>query len=189
MTPAKTVTVLHIRCLVLDCPGTWRIDHLEPGRSFGPWTCDECGRTIAGTRTADGADIEPGPERSTRTEVLLVLDPRARVVLVTRGMRRLVPETDEYNPTYFHEEHTCPENYFRSTQAVLAVWPDGEVDADPHGVGAVLAWRDDPGDDSAGEWAAEVLRLRAELRQAQARLVAEVERCPPGCTDPHGEAP
>jgi len=56
---------------------------------------------------------------------------------------------------------------------------------------------------AAPELAAEVLRLRAEvldlacdleIEQAivallKGRLAAEVERCPPGCTEPHGETP
>lgn len=119
---AKTITVTY-----LICPGCgvhrFGIDHLDPGKTFGPWTCQEliCRTSIRGTVTADGAEIESWKEDRKPQFALLKFRDLYLVRIDKYGIE---------NPDYFYHSHQCPTNLLGGIENVF----DAETGSDPHGI-------------------------------------------------------
>jgi ribosomal protein S27AE len=122
-----------------DCPacgqGEFRYDHLEPGRSWGSWACDECGVWIDGTISAAGLPQVKYSEKLPNIPTLVLLRLRkplkdgafVHAVIEAKchdGKEDLIGSGDEF----LYNEHTCPTNWLG-----IAIIIDGE-DTDPHGV-------------------------------------------------------
>ena len=113
-------------------------NHLNPGSTFGPWYCGECGCGFHGTILDGGAvEITLASDRKYNTLVLLRLDAAVEkpICIVVEGMKFAPTGTPpEYvladvaeNDGYFYNEHTCPWNYLR-----IPIM-EGE-NTDPHGI-------------------------------------------------------
>jgi hypothetical protein len=136
MTPAETNVVTYLVCPECGKGDGFRVDHLEVGRAWGPWSCDGCGLSIRGVRTAGGSDIEVVTAERPAHGLLLVRvsgsDP-AVFMVIDHTVYRPSDET-EGGMAYFVDEHTCPTNLV----PVEAILSDG--DCDPHGALEYVQW-------------------------------------------------
>lgn len=131
-----TNCVTHIYVLCPHCQqGESRIDHIAVGSTFGPWSCDECGRSYKGKRTSDGADTFKCEGVHTPTLDLLVFPPSDKpLYFVIRGLNYSRASWNSGDTSvhdqkrYSYEEHSCPTNWLKQIE-LLAF--DG--DPDPHG--------------------------------------------------------
>lgn len=145
----------------IECPfcggqSSFDITHLKAGNSFGPWYCEECGSSIAGTIQSDGSvDVEPRKGTKTKTLDLLCLPPQDHpVYFVVSGINISSVDSDTGDgKEYFYEEHACPRNWIDD---VIEIISDG--DNDPHGLFDFVASIPDTGTDSSSttteEWCA-----------------------------------
>jgi hypothetical protein len=118
-----------------------RIDHLEPARinesTFGPWSCDECGKSYRGKFTESGWEIELLPEECKRVLVELQHHLHHDLKLIVWGLHftGAVWNKDDSEETYddhhkfYYNEHTCPTNYLSGVVEII----EGDSN-DPHGV-------------------------------------------------------
>lgn len=123
--PAVTYTKTFLVCPHCAHHTNSSIDHLEAGRHFGPWFCDECGGSFLGV--ANGADtvLTKHHERQTKTLDLLVLEPTEKpIYFILDGIQF----GEDGNKEYLYEEHSCPTNWLRNIRLVSV---DGDID--PHG--------------------------------------------------------
>lgn len=124
------------------CPscgkGEHAVDHLlaEPGRTFGPWHCDECGMAFTGEVISETVvKTETTDQKIFDTEAHLVLeDPRLLpLTFIVRGravgqdVEAVIEAEDEH---YFYEMHSCPTNFLQEVEKVIAA----NGDDDPHGL-------------------------------------------------------
>ena len=131
----------------LNCPHCGErasvVDHILAGqpRSFGPWYCDECGRSYTGSLAADGTiDLELAAAVRTATLNLLTIPPRDEpVYLVVHGGRYGDDHNEGGTTAYYYDEHTCPTNWVSEVEAFIL---DG--DSDPHGVAQFVRRVDTP---------------------------------------------
>lgn len=140
-----------------------RIDHLydEPlPTSFGPWTCDACGKRFRGTVNAPRkitVDAIDGGRELSPQMVLLKYEANDRTTYFVMDHKRYNPggvrESDEENQSsvrYFFEEHSCPTNWLAECVAVIE-----RGDTDPHGFLQFVRAVDVPDDFNIhddGEW-------------------------------------
>lgn len=128
------------------CPrcgqGEWGVEHLftHGMKSAGPWSCSNCEAAFVLEVDLEAETIEfrERPDlQQKRCLVLLEIPPQEHPIrLIVEGFEQTA---DEHS--YYYEEHTCPENYLRST---LAVELNGR--RDPHGLATFIsafAWQDD----------------------------------------------
>jgi hypothetical protein len=127
---ASVITQLYILCPFCE-KDTNRIDHLDIGRSFGPWYCDTCDHCYRGVRTETGATLEKLDKTRKVVPVLLqyIHDPRLRLIVDASEYS----EFTDSDHAYFYNEHTCPTNFLSRVRMVIAGDDHGD-DKDPHGV-------------------------------------------------------
>ena len=131
----NTFTKPHRYIPCMHCgAGAFMVSHLIHGTRFGPWYCDDCGRSFTGRTVSDGSvEVEPHGGRVVQTLVTLRREPGdGPITLLVRGIQ-VLDHDEEFDPErddYFYNEHTCPTNYLAKVEKVIA--PDG--DEDPHGV-------------------------------------------------------
>lgn len=131
-------THTYLACPYQGCEGEHGVGHLLDGQahSFGPWSCDDCGRVFSGNVTKDGTiTLEERP--GVKQEGLVLLrgaQTNGQPLYFVVHDRNFFPledgETEEDRHAqkhYFYEEHTCPTNYI---PIFALVTPD---DPDPHG--------------------------------------------------------
>lgn len=120
------------------CGQQWfEIGHLKVGTQFGPWFCDECGRSFLGTIGISSVEWMPGTERLVPTKVTLEIRTEDAPITFLVDSFLIVEqgETPEESPgmenaQYFYEEHTCPTNWLMKVEEVI----DKNGRHDPHGV-------------------------------------------------------
>jgi hypothetical protein len=152
-----TTCVVQIACPNCGEPaGT--VNHILDGmslRSFGPWYCDECGRSFHGELLANGdIEVHLGDRMKIITLDHLVLYPQDKPVhFLVKGMTFVDADGNRGDPghkRYFYEEHSCPTNYIKCE--IIAV----DDDRDPQGLFKFVATTDMPkeydinDDDGAG---------------------------------------
>lgn len=142
---------LHIVCPECGKDDGFRVDHLEAGRTWGPWSCDECGVSIRGVRTVSGADIEiVAAERRLPALLLLkIAGSEPPVFFVLKHDIYWPDDEAESRIRFLIEEHSCPTNFID----VEAIITDG--DTDPHGVLRFVQIVPRPADwdaDEANDW-------------------------------------
>lgn len=101
----------------------------QPTCTFGPWYCHErgCGLCVD-IQLVDGVLlIRPRPERARWVRKLVLLQ-RDNVYLIVD--HSTFSDVTEGQLQYYFDQHTCPTNYFRATQAILIP----PLDNDPHGL-------------------------------------------------------
>ncbi len=129
---AKIETARHIACE--KCGGRFgAIDHLEVGRTFGPWSCRnlDCDQDVQGTIAMDGADVTFSThERKGRLYLLKLQD----VFFVMRNPHVSASPSD--SDDYFIHSHQCPTNLIQN--AIAAFDAEGN---DPHGIFRLVASR------------------------------------------------
>lgn len=111
----------------ITCPrctdGTWEMDHLAPGTSWGPWSCPNSSCTAAVKGTV-GTDSTIDIEVFDKPEMVLAL-------FQLRGLYLVITSyAQSSNYDYFFHSHQCPTNMLQHTLAVF----DPETGIDPHGV-------------------------------------------------------
>lgn len=124
----------HVCCP--SCGDSSSIDHLMDEKYINYeliWWCDndDCGKQYMWSRDDKNViTAEPTGTVIKPTSVLLRL-PRTDLKIIVKGSKGHCdhPDDEDSHNIYFYGEHTCPSNYFRSTQSV---WFDG--DGDPHGL-------------------------------------------------------
>ncbi len=130
----KTITKRMLLCPHCE-QEEFSIEHLQRGRSAGPWYCDQCGGSFDLDLLVSGeVDVTLRAERKVLTYNLLVLDPhQTPIAFIVEGMRfenPSKPESEEdihRSAEFFYEEHSCPTNWFEPVKILV----DG--DDDPHG--------------------------------------------------------
>ena len=131
----KATTILKTFILCPHCgDGETLVSHLEIGQQFGPWSCDDCGKSYAGVRTETGADLELRDKFKLPITVTLryIHDPKLILKIEAWEYDFNFKETDSERADhhrYHYDEGTCPTNYLHIVDKIIF---DG--DDDPHGL-------------------------------------------------------
>ncbi|HEX8160332.1 MAG TPA: hypothetical protein VF538_00415 [Pyrinomonadaceae bacterium] len=140
---------VYVRCPDCGDENSHHVTHLDPGTSFGPSYCGNCGAGVRGYLSGDGSvEIFETGDRKEQTYVLLRISPQDDpIYLVVRGAEfvtddgaGMVEECEE--ETFFESDeyfygYTChPSVTLRTAVAVII---NGE--ADPHGIFEYVATR------------------------------------------------
>jgi len=126
---ANTVSETKVYIVCPHCnKGKTSISHLlEEKRdlTFGPWFCDDCGKSFNGEIKNDEVFVE---KRTRYVKDVLVFMRNGNLLIAVKGY---VFDDDYKNLKYYYEEHTCPVNYFKTTEAVIDI---NDRNTDPHGL-------------------------------------------------------
>ena len=101
-------TEVYIRCAECGDETSHCVSNIEPGMSFGPWYCNNCGTGIRGYINGPGAiDIEEVEYRRVPAYVLLRVLPQTNPIFLVVQGADLVPKYEQGG----HETAECVEGF------------------------------------------------------------------------------